>query len=97
MCRKHMRHTRGCESSADRREKIPTLFVDKVAIQKDILAGKLGILDIHNEGREEIPQELDSAKNRWGSERCKSGIAKSYMPLLTSTEWGRIHIHEMVG
>ena len=39
ICRYHMRYTRGWASSEDRWVKIPTLLIDKVAIQGDILEG----------------------------------------------------------
>ena len=65
---------------------LSTLLIDKVAVQKQILEGELGIIGIRNEDRVEIRQELDLIKNRRGRERNKSGIGQSKRPLLTSTE-----------
>ena len=97
MRRYRMRYTRGWESSGGRWVKLSTLFIEKVAIQKDILEGKLGSIDIPNEDREEIRQELDLVENRWQSARRKNGIGKIERPLLTSTEWVRIQIRERTG
>ena len=68
MCRYHMGYTRGWESFGDRRAKLSTIAIDKVAIQNDILEGQLGIIDITDGDREEIQHELDLVRNRWGSE-----------------------------
>ena len=76
MRRYHMRYTRGWESSEDHRVKLSTLFIDKAAIQKDTLGGKLRSIDITNEDREEIQQELDLIESRLGSDGCKVGLAK---------------------
>ena len=66
MCRYHMRYTTGWGSFGDRRPKLQTLVIDKVAIQKDILEGKLRSIDIADGDREEIQHELDLVRNRWG-------------------------------
>ena len=65
-------------------------MIDKVAIQKDILYGKLAGIEISNEDREEIQQELDFVKNDWAIERNQGGIGQCKRPLLTSTEWIQI-------
>ena len=92
--RYHMRYTRGWESPEDRLVKLPTLFIDRVAIRGDIIERKLGIVDISNGDREEVQKELDMIKNRWGSGRSKNGIGKSKRPLLTATEWARVQIRK---
>ena len=38
---------------------LSTLAIDRVSIQKDILEGKFGIIDITDGDREEIQHELD--------------------------------------
>ena len=54
--RYHMRYASGCESSGDRRVKLPTLLIGKLAIQRDILEGHLGRIDTPNGDREGIHQ-----------------------------------------
>ena len=54
-------------------------------------------IEIHNGDRKEIQQELDLAKNRWGGEGGKSGIAQIKTPLLTTTERIQIQDHEKIG
>ena len=66
ICRYHMRYTRGWGSFGDHWANLPTLAIDKEAIQKDILEGKLRIVDITNGDRAEIHHGLDLIRNRWG-------------------------------
>ena len=42
MCRYHMRYTRGWGPSGDRSVNLPTVFIGKVVIQKDIVEGDFG-------------------------------------------------------
>ena len=42
------------------------MYVDKVAIRKDILESQAGGIEISMTGEEDIQQELDLAKERWG-------------------------------
>ena len=97
MRRYYMRYARAWGSSEERRIKHAAFVVDKVSIKRDILEGKVGSVGIPNEDRDSIQQELDFAKNRWGSERSKRGISKRKRPLLTSTEWVRIQIRARAG
>ena len=52
VCRYHMRCARGLKPFGDRRSKLPTLAIDRVSIQKDILDGQLWIVDIADGDRE---------------------------------------------
>ena len=76
MCRKvlcksryRMRYARGCGPFGDLCAILSDLLIDKVSIQKEILAGKLRSIESPNGDREEIQQKLDFAKNRWGGVR----------------------------
>ena len=97
MRRCHMRRARGCGPFGDRRGNLPTLAIDKVAIQKDILEGELVSIDITDGDRGEVQHELDLIRNRWGSGRNKGGIDPRKRPLITSTEWIRIQAREKIG
>ena len=50
----------------DRRTRLSNLAIDKSSIQKDILEGELGIIDITNGDRGEIKHESDLIRNQWG-------------------------------
>ena len=84
-------------SFGDRRVKLSTLAISRVAIRKDILEGKLRSLDITNGDRSEIQHELDLIRNRWEIERNKSGIGAIKIPLVTSTKWIQIQARENIG
>ena len=77
ICRYHMRYARWCDSFGDRRAKLATLAICKIAIQKDILEGQLVSIDIADADRDEIRHELDFVRNRWGSERKRAELAQS--------------------
>ena len=95
-CRYRMRYTGGLGSFGDRRARIPTLSIDNVPVQMDILEWQLGIIVITTGDRSEIQHELDF-RNRWRSERNKSGIGPLMMPLITSTEWVQIQARGKIG
>ena len=67
--RHRMRYTRGWEKRGDQWTPLEALYVDKVAIQKDILGHRQTKSEITEEERRDTQQELSSIYRRWGSER----------------------------